>query len=380
MPQSQGGIYVHIPYCRQACVYCDFHFMTNLSNKAAMLAAMQDELVQTKGFFKEPFPLGTLYFGGGTPSVLSPDELEVFIGRVRQNHALAEGAEITLEANPDDLDRDYLTAIRSLGINRLSIGLQSFRAADLQWMNRSHTAEQSLSCITDAQKAGFDNISIDLIFGLPGSDLAIWQAQLEQAIALGVPHLSLYALTVEEKTALAHQVKQGQTRIPDDPLFTEQFLYAHEKLEAAGYEHYELSNYAKPGFRSQHNSAYWQGKPYLGIGPSAHSFDGQTRHWNLAHNQKYIQAFREAVSPIAESETLSVKDRYHEYIMTQLRKKEGIDMQHIEAEFVTNWQQLFGPYIGELMAEGLMTRQENQLALTPLGWMLSDEIIRELFV
>ncbi|MEM6344877.1 MAG: radical SAM family heme chaperone HemW [Bacteroidota bacterium] len=380
MSQSQGGIYVHIPYCRQACVYCDFHFMTNLRNKAEMLEAMAWEAKEHRNFFGGQFPLGTLYFGGGTPSVLSPEELETFLVVLRENYTFAEGVEVTLEANPDDLDLHYLQAIRALGINRLSIGVQSFRAADLQWMNRSHTAEQALSCITDAQKTGFDNISIDLIFGLPDSDISIWQSQLEQAAALGVTHLSLYALTVEERTALAHQVKQGQTRIPDDPLFTEQFLFAHEKLEAAGYEHYELSNYAKPGYRSQHNSAYWQGKPYLGIGPSAHSFDGQTRHWNIAHNQKYIQAFREAASPIAESETLSVKDRYHEYIMTQVRKKEGIDMQHIEAEFVTNWQALFGPYIGELMAEGLMTRKENWLALTPLGWMLSDEITRELFV
>ncbi|MFK7923917.1 MAG: radical SAM family heme chaperone HemW [Bacteroidia bacterium] len=380
MPESPGGIYVHIPYCRQACVYCDFHFMTKLDNKQAMLAAMGQEATLHKAFFEESLPLGTLYFGGGTPSVLTPDELGKILTDIRKNFAFAEGVEITLEANPDDLNFEYLQSIHALGINRLSIGVQSFREADLKWMNRSHSAEQALHCITDAQKAGFDNISTDLIFGLPGSDQAIWQEQLSQAIDLGVQHLSLYALTVEEKTALAHQVKQGQTRIPDDPLFTEQFLYAHEHLEAAGYEHYELSNYALPGYRSQHNSAYWQGKPYLGIGPSAHSFDGKKRHWNVANNQKYIQAFREAVSPIEASETLSRKDRYHEYIMTQLRKKEGIDMQHIEAEFVSNWQQLFGPYIGELMAEGLMIRKENWFALTPLGWMLSDEIIRELFV
>lgn len=380
MTESPGGIYVHIPYCRKACVYCDFHFMTNLRNKEQMVQAIAKEATQRKDFFEGSPLLGTLYFGGGTPSVLTAAEIGQLIKVIQEHYSFAEGAEITLEANPDDLSLPYLQAIRMAGVNRLSIGVQSFREADLQWMNRSHSADQAVQSILFARKAGFDNLSIDLIFGLPGSDRRIWQEQLAQVVALQVPHLSLYALTVEEKTALAHQVQKGMTRIPDDPIFTEQFLLAHERLEGAGYEHYELSNYALPGRRSRHNSAYWQGKAYLGLGPSAHSYNGKERIWNIASNQRYIQAFAEGVLPIDERETLSLKDRYHEYIMTQLRKREGIDMDQIEAQFIANWRTQFGPYLAELMAEGLAQRQGSRFWLTPLGWMLSDEIIRELFV
>ncbi|MEL6842148.1 MAG: radical SAM family heme chaperone HemW [Bacteroidota bacterium] len=380
MTNSPGGIYVHIPYCRKACVYCDFHFMTNLRNKEAMVQAIAKEAAQRKDFFEGSPLLGTLYFGGGTPSVLTAAEIGQLIGVIRQHFSFAEGAEITLEANPDDLSLPYLQGIRTAGINRLSIGVQSFREADLQWMNRTHSADQAVQSILFARKAGFDNLSIDLIFGLPGSDRRIWQDQLAQVVALQVPHLSLYALTVEEKTALAHQVQKGMTRIPDDPLFTEQFLLAHERLEGAGYEHYELSNYALASRRSRHNSAYWQGKPYLGLGPSAHSYNGTERIWNVANNQGYMKAFAEGVLPIDEREMLSLKDRYHEYVMTQLRKREGIDMDQIETQFIANWRTQFGPYLAELMAEGLAQRQGSRFWLTPLGWMLSDEIIRELFV
>lgn len=380
MSLSQGGIYLHIPFCRQACVYCDFHFITSLQQKARMVAAIQQEAAQRADFFAPGQELGTLYFGGGTPSVLTEAELGALLETIQQHFSLAHDAEITLEANPDDLTPEYLRALRKLGINRLSIGTQSFRSADLQWMNRSHTAEQALRCVHDATEAGFTNISIDLIFGLPGSDPKIWEAQLQQAVALPVQHLSLYALTIEEKTALAYQVKQGQVRIPDDPLYGQQFLFAHQSLEAAGFEHYELSNYALPGFRSRHNSAYWIGVPYLGLGPSAHSYDGKLRAWNLANNARYLQQLHLQASPIAEQEVLSQQDRYHEYIMTHLRKKEGINAQQIEAAFVPDWRQRFGPYLAELIAQNKMVAQAGNYALSPEGWLVSDGIIGNLFM
>jgi len=267
-----------------------------------------------------------------------------------------------------------------LGINRLSIGIQSFRAVDLQWMNRSHTPLQALEAIQHAQQIGIHNISADLIFGLPNSTMDDWQRQLEQAIECHIPHLSLYALTVEERTALAHQVAKGKVYLPQDQSYVQQFLFAHSFLSAAGYDHYELSNYALPNAYSRHNRSYWLQRPYLGIGPSAHSFNGQQRFWNVSNNVQYIRALQSPKPHIpAEVETLSLRDQYNEYIMTHLRKREGIDAEYIRKRFAYDIERLYPALLSQWIREGILTQEASQYKMTPEGWMLSDAIISELF-
>ncbi|MCB0840280.1 MAG: radical SAM family heme chaperone HemW, partial [Bacteroidetes bacterium] len=324
--------------------------------------------------------IDTIYFGGGTPSVLSEEELDQIFSTLHQYFSINPKAEITLEANPDDLSPEKLEILKNAGVNRLSIGIQSFFDRDLQWMNRSHNREEAIQCIKSAREVGINNISADLIFGLPHLSQEEWEANLRQMIDLEVNHLSLYALTVEEKTFLNHQVKNGTTQIPDDSLYEKQFLFAHEFLATQGFDHYELSNYARPGFHSQHNSSYWKGIPYLGLGPSAHSFDGKERSWNIANNQKYLTAISQNQTAITESETLTIKDLYHEYIMTHIRKKEGIDTEYIEKTFIRGWQKLYQSVIDHHLNEGNLTQENNVFRPTPEGWLISDQIIRDFFI
>lgn len=375
-----ASIYIHIPFCHQACTYCDFHFITSLRNKEAMVAAIVDEIHLRSDFFGEKAVLDSIYFGGGTPSVLSKTELSGILGSIKSEFEINPEAEITLEANPDDLTIEKLEGFLKAGINRLSIGIQSFVERDLRWMNRSHNATQAVSCLDLAHQVGFRNISADLIFGIPGLTREEWEWNLSTMVSKGIPHLSLYALTVEEKTALAHQVSNGRTTLPEDETYEAQFLFAHQYLEQSGYEHYELSNYALPGMRSQHNSSYWKQKPYLGIGPSAHSYNGIQRMWNVANNPKYLQALQSGKSAIEESETLDQRSRYHEYIMTHLRKKEGISPSWIEDKFIPNWEQHFSSVLQEYLTSGMMIREGDFFRLTPEGWLISDRIISEFFL
>jgi oxygen-independent coproporphyrinogen-3 oxidase len=375
-----AGIYLHVPFCRRACVYCDFHFVTSLQRKPEMVQAMVEELRLRRAFFAADRPLQSLYVGGGTPSVLSEAELASLLQAVDQHYSLAAGAEITLEANPDDIDRASLQAWQALGINRLSIGTQSFFADDLRWMNRSHAPEQAIEAVTLAQEVGYEAITIDLIFGLPGSTEARWAHNLDQALALGVPHLSVYALTVEEKTAMAHQLQQGQIALMEQEAYAEQFLAAHARLTAAGYEHYELSNYARPGWRAVHNSSYWEGEPYLGVGPSAHGYDGAQRYGNLANNARYLRAVDQGDLPEADRETLTLRDRYHEYLMTHLRHSRGIDPALIAQAYWPDWEAAFSPLLTQWQQQGLMAVEAGRLRLTPTGWLLSDQLISDLFM
>jgi len=373
-------LYLHVPYCRQACVYCDFHFSTNLSRKGHVVGAMQEELRLRKDFFTQNGALHTIYLGGGTPSVLSEAELGGLFETILQLVEIASGAEITLEANPEDLSVENLKMWRSAGINRLSLGIQSFFEDDLKWMNRAHSGEDAARAVARAQDAGFTNLTLDLIFGMNNSTAERWEANLEKALALKVPHMSVYALTVEEKTVLAHQVRKGQTHLPSQEGYAEQFLHAHNRLTEAGYHHYELSNYALSGHEAVHNSAYWQGKPYVGIGPSAHGFDGKDRYWNVAHNHLYQQALQEGKLAEGGRETLSPRDQYHEYLMTHLRKADGIDVSRIEQEFVPNWSAEFMPYLTQIERQGLANFADNTLKLTPKGWLVSDQITAEFFL
>jgi len=375
-----GGIYVHIPFCRKACVYCDFHFSTNLSRKAELVQALQEELSIRAEEIQALGTLHTLYLGGGTPSVLQVDELAGLLNSVQNQIPFHPNIEITLEANPDDLSEAYLRDIFSLGINRLSIGIQSFSEEILSWMNRSHTAAQSEIVIKHVREAGFTNFSTDLIFGNPGSSKILWEKDLETLLAFRPPHISIYALTVEDKTALAHQVSKDKVQLPEDDSYQAQFLHAHKRLTAIGYEHYELSNYALPGFKSKHNSAYWEGIPYVGLGPAAHSYDGEKRSWNLANNARYIKQIKEGKTGVEEIETLSLRDQYHEYLMTHLRKASGIDLTKVETLWVKDWQIRFKKEILRLKEKGLLQEKAQYLSLNPEGWLLSAQIIREFFI
>lgn len=375
-----AGIYLHVPFCRKACVYCDFHFITSMKYKADMVEAMQQEISLRADFFEEGTELASIYLGGGTPSVLTNSELETLLASIHQHFSISPQAEITLEANPDDLTQGYIQTLIQLGINRLSIGIQAFDDDLLRWMNRSHTAKEATQCVKLAQDLGLTNLSVDLIFGLPEQSLGHWEAQVQQAIALEIPHLSQYALTVEEKTVLSHQLKKGQIHLPGDQTYQDQFFYADRALRAAGYDHYELSNYARPPLYAVHNSNYWRQQPYLGIGPSAHSFDGQRRSWNMANNTAYRQALATGKLAISETETLNQTDRYHEYVMTHLRKGEGISLTQVKTLFGSNWEKIYHSQVQEWIDLGYLVRENDHLRPTPQGWLVSDYLIRELFI
>jgi oxygen-independent coproporphyrinogen-3 oxidase len=326
-----AGIYIHIPFCRKACHYCNFHFSTQLENKLQMVNAIARELTE-RALIWQVDPIETLYFGGGTPSLLSQEELNYLLNVVRDQYNLSPTAEITLEANPDDLSSSSLESWQAAGINRLSIGIQSFHEMDLRWMNRAHTAMEAREGLKRVQAAGFENFSIDLIYGTPGLTDEAWMENMEIAIGSRVPHLSCYALTVEEKTALAHLVKSGRMPDTDPEQQSRQFLLLMETLRKAGYEHYEISNFALPGYHSRHNSSYWSGKLYLGAGPGAHSFDGHSRRWNISNNALYIKAI-ETGEIFHEEEKLTKENRRHEYIMTALRTTEGLDLDHYTRQY-----------------------------------------------
>lgn len=345
-----------------------------------MISAIQQELALRRSFFTEETRLQSVYFGGGTPSVLSPLEVAGLIQTIQSFWGIAAGAEITLEGNPDDLSVDYIRGLRNAGINRISIGVQSFKESDLTELNRSHDASQALQALEICRQGGISNVTMDLIFGLPGSSLEGWAENLQQLLAIRPAHASIYSLTVEEKTALAHQIRTGNVSVPDDEAYEAQFRLAHALMTEAGYEHYELSNYALPGHRAQHNAAYWDGEPYLGVGPSAHSYDGQRRSWNIAHNQRFLDALASGRSAIQGQETLSLTDQYHEYLMLGLRTLQGIDQQVIKKQYLPDWHERFGEVLEKWKASGALIETDSILSLSPEGWFLSDHIAADLFV
>lgn len=372
-----AGIYIHIPFCKQACHYCNFHFSTSLAMKNDFTVALLKELDLRADYIQND-SVETIYFGGGTPSILPGGEIAAILQSIRAHFSLAPDAEITLEANPDDINPDKLNLWKKAGINRLSIGVQSFFREDLLWMNRAHNEKQALSAVLEAQAAGIDNISIDLIYGIPGMSDENWKTNLARAISLEVPHLSCYALTVEPKTALYKKIKEGKIRevVPEDQ--ARQFLQGILSLEEAGYEHYEISNFARPGKRSRHNSAYWQSKKYLGLGPSAHSFNGKTRQWNIANNSRYIQSLANHESCF-EIETLRPVDMLNEYIMTSLRTMEGLDLQHIMRAFGPARGNLLEKNAARFIAQEQMKKENEKLVLTSKGKLFADGIAGALF-
>ncbi|MEB8327933.1 radical SAM family heme chaperone HemW [Flavobacteriaceae bacterium KMM 6897] len=372
-----SGIYIHIPFCKQACHYCDFHFSTSMGKKEAMIRALQKELELRKDEFKGE-TVGTIYFGGGTPSVLNTPEINAIIETVYVNYKVSESPEITLEANPDDLNNSKIKELADSPINRLSIGIQSFFEADLKMMNRAHNAKEAETCIGEASKY-FDNISIDLIYGIPQMSNERWLQNIEKALSYHIPHISSYALTVEPKTALKKFIEQGLVPPVDDEVAQEQYTILTTTLSNAGFDNYEISNFGKPGYYSKNNTAYWQGKKYMGIGPSAHSFDGQRRGWNIANNPKYIKSIQEEVLPM-EVEILSTTDTYNEYVMTGLRTIWGVSLNRIKTEFGDRYHTYILQQAEKHIQEQLLFLDGDTLLVSKKGKFLSDGIASDLFL
>lgn len=372
-----SGLYIHIPFCKQACHYCDFHFSTSMKKKDEMVSALVKEMEMRKNEFENEV-VETLYFGGGTPSRLLIADLRLLIEEVYKNYTVAKNPEITLEANPDDLSEDYLKELKSIGINRLSIGIQSFFEDDLQLMNRAHNAEEAKKCLEMATHY-FDNISIDLIYGIPGMTLEKWKQNIETALSFTIQHISSYALTVEPKTALNTFIKKGIIDKPNDEVAHDHFQILVEILTQNNFIHYELSNFGKENYFSKNNSSYWLGKKYLGIGPSAHSYDGEKRGWNVANNSLYIQSIQEGKLPI-ETEILSKTDRYNEYIMTGLRTMWGVSLDRIKHEFGTTYLDYLNQQAQKYIDDHLLFLDDAILRTTQKGKFLSDGIASDLFM
>lgn len=372
-------IYIHIPFCRQKCSYCNFHFSTSLKYKDEMVNAIKKEIDLRKNELQNK-NLQSLYFGGGTPSLLSSDELKSIFDEVLKYFTFAADIEITLEANPDDLDANNLKGIVESGVNRLSIGTQSFHDADLQMMNRAHNAQEAESSIKRSQDFGLENISIDLIYGAPTSDFEIWKENLQKTVALQVPHVSSYALTIEPKTALSQWIKQSRISAPKESEQNREFYYMSEFLKDHGFDHYEISNFGKPGFYSRHNSAYWKYQEYLGIGPSAHSYKGnEIRSWNIANNQHYLKALAENILP-NETEILSEKDQFNEMIMIGLRTVWGVDLEKIQEKFSEEIQMHLQNEIQHKIDDGTLVVDNGFLKIPEKHWFLADGIASDLFL
>jgi oxygen-independent coproporphyrinogen-3 oxidase len=367
-----AGIYIHIPFCKQACSYCNFHFTTSLRRKNELVAALLSEMELRKDYLKGE-PVETIYFGGGTPSLLPTRDHEALIEKALSTFKISPNTEITLETNPDDISEEKLMDWKEAGINRLSIGIQSFFEEDLKWMNRAHNAEQAMDSLRAAVKH-FNNITVDLIYGTPLLTNEKWKKNIDKVIVEGVVHLSCYALTVELKTPLYKLIKEQKTADIDPDKQSEQFLLLMQWMEEAGYEHYEISNFAKPGFISRHNSSYWQGKKYLGIGPSAHSFDGASRQWNISNNNIYIDSIEKGIIPY-EKEILTPIQKLNEYIMTSLRTMEGLDLDQVEDTIGHQLRTVSRKFI----ERGLMGEEKGHLKLTKEGKLLADGIASELF-
>lgn len=372
-----SGIYIHIPFCKQACHYCDFHFSTSLKKKDEMVLALAKEIQLRKNEFKDEV-VETIYFGGGTPSILEIGDIRLLIDSVYQNYNVIENPEITVEANPDDLSEERIIALSENKVNRLSIGIQSFFEEDLKLMNRAHNSAEAKKCLEIATQY-FDNISIDLIYGIPGLGNEKWLRNVETALSFNVPHISSYALTVEPKTALDKFIKKGIIPMPDDEVAQEHFHLLVDKLEENGFIHYELSNFGKEGYFSKNNSSYWLGKKYLGIGPSAHSYDGISRSWNISNNALYLKALAENQLP-SEAETLTKTDRYNEYVMTGLRTVWGISLDRIEAEFGVEYLDYLNRQTEKYIEDHLLFVDENTLRTTKNGKFLADGIASDLFL
>jgi len=372
-----AAIYFHVPFCKQACHYCNFHFSTSLKHKNPVLDAMLSELKLRKAELSDNEEIRSIYFGGGTPSLLSSDEVSVLIKEVKLNFNVAVDAEITLEMNPDDDRPNYLEELKVVGVNRLSVGIQSFHEEELKLMNRAHNAQEAFDVLNRIQGL-YDNFSLDLIFGLPNSTTESWQKNVEYALQFNPAHISSYLLTVEPKTVLNHQIDNKQIEVLGEEDVLTQFNFLVDRLQAKGYDHYELSSFGKPGFRSVNNTAYWSEKPYLGIGPSAHSFNGETRSWNISNNAQYLKGISIG-KPFIEREKLSVTDRYNEYIMIGLRMQNGISLDYIDKNFGSDYKTLLIKGVQSQVASQVLYWDGDSLKVSRNAMMLVDGLASDLF-
>ncbi|MDO4881507.1 MAG: radical SAM family heme chaperone HemW [Capnocytophaga sp.] len=373
------SLYLHIPFCRQACYYCDFHFSTTLKHKSELVEALCKELILRKKEAKHT--LQTIYFGGGTPSVLNFNELKQIFNVIYSNYSVSKEAEITIEVNPDDFSKERnhlsLEQLKELGINRLSIGVQSFFDEDLELMNRIHNAEQSKQIIKNSINL-FKNITIDLIYGIPKMSNLRWKENINIALHFGIPHISAYALTVEPKTALEKFIQKGKIPSISDEVSQEQFFILKETLEKEQFIHYELSNFGKEGFFSKNNTAYWEQKSYMGIGPSAHSYNGTERSWNISNNIKYIQAIEQNILP-SDKEILTLNDKYNELIMTGLRTKKGISLHQIKNDIGEKYFLYLMKEASKFINNEMLILEDNFIKISQKSIFLSDGIASELF-
>ncbi|MEO6838922.1 MAG: radical SAM family heme chaperone HemW [Ginsengibacter sp.] len=385
-----AGIYIHIPFCKQACYYCNFYFSTSVALKDDIISSiireieirssfLQNEIENESSIISKDENIETIYFGGGTPSLLSSNEFFSILTTIKQNYKVASGAEINLEANPDDITIEKLNEWKLAGINRLSIGVQSFFERDLKWMNRAHDASQALLCIESAIAAGFDNFSIDLIFGIPDLNNSEWKENVNRMLDFKVPHLACYALTVEPKTALQKMIALKKKKDINNDSQAMQYSILMKMMWDAGYEHYEISNFAKPGFRSKHNSSYWQGKKYIGFGPSAHSYNGKMRMWNKVNNSLYIKSLQKNTIPY-EKEILTETQKINEYIMISLRTMEGMDLQFIENTFSKNERRRIENLIDQKAQKEMILSSGDKIILSNHGKLFADRIAMNLFV
>ncbi len=372
-----AGLYLHIPYCRQKCHYCNFYSLASAKHRNEIVEAMKIEMALNKGFFGGE-PLQTIYLGGGTPSILPVSQLDDLIRIVISIFGIVKEPEITVEANPDDVTDEWLAALATTPANRLSMGIQSFNDADLHYLNRVHSAAQAKASIAKALRTGYSNLSIDLIYGIPTLTDEQWIENINTAIMLNIPHISAYALTVEPGTALDHLIRKGKYTPVDDDKAASHFALLMESLGKAGYEHYEISNFALPGRYSRHNTAYWNGSKYLGIGPSAHSFTGRARRWNVANLGSYIKGVS-AGSGFYESEELTTAQQFNEYVMTSLRTMWGIDPRHVEQQFGQDFYKHLTEQAKHPMEQGWLIFDDDKLKLTSTGKLFADRIAAGLF-
>ncbi len=386
-----AGIYIHIPFCKQACHYCDFHFSTSLKNKDAFLLALQKEIVLQKDYLsnpiikaEEPIEINTIYFGGGTPSILSQKELMNIFDSLHQHYTISGDAEITLEANPDDLTIAKIKELKNTPVNRLSIGIQSFYDEDLKMMNRAHNSKEALRVVKDSQDKGFENITIDLIYGIPTLSTKNWKQNLQTAFELNVKHISAYCLTIEPKTTLAHLVKEGKINNVDEQKSAEHFEIMLAEMRKNNFEQYEISNFCKDNCYSKHNSNYWLKKNYLGLGPSAHSYNGTSRQWNIANNALYIRSFEKDFDAGKQSrfeeETLTTSQQYNEYILTTLRTMWGTDLKYIENVFGNDYLSSCLIEADKYILLGDIRKENDKLFLNDKGKLIADKIASDLFV
>ncbi len=373
-----AGIYIHIPFCKKKCHYCNFHLSASMKYKGAVVDAIIKEIALSSGFLKES-RLTTIYFGGGTPSLLSEREFYAIFKAIEAEYDLSLLQEVTVECNPDDVSADFMKMMKDTPVNRFSLGVQSLDDTFLSWLNRSHNVRQSFQAIEKINKAAPSSWTLDLIYGIPGMDTATWHKTLEVVSDMEVPHLSAYALTVEPKTALHHFIQKKKNTLPSDVAIKNQFEMTMQWAENAGYEHYEISNYALPGHRAMHNTSYWMGHSYLGIGPSAHSFDGRSiRRWNIRNNPIYVRQIAKGYIPYTE-ESLSVRDRYNEYVMTRLRLKEGVksaDLEVLGADFFKHFTKAIRPHI----EEGRVLLENGYWRLSMVGKHFADGIASDAFM